>query len=71
VDTGDQAPLLVEISDNGHGFNCEAVLPGMGLVSMRERAEHLGGTLEIRSAADTGATGTIVSVRFGKASLSS
>jgi PAS domain S-box-containing protein len=71
VDAGYQAPLLVEISDNGHGFNYEAMLPGMGLVSMRERAEHLGGTLEIRSAADTGATGTIVSVRFGKASLSS
>jgi len=41
----------LEIADDGIGFDPEAVNNGggMGLVSMRERAERLGGTLQIDS----------------------
>jgi signal transduction histidine kinase len=50
--------LMLCVSDNGRGFNPQAdVKPGSyGLVTMRERAEALGGLLEIRSAPGGGAT---------------
>jgi signal transduction histidine kinase len=70
TDIGEQATLLVEISDNGHGFDVHTVQPGLGLTSMRERAEHLGGTLEIHSTPDPDAPGTVVSIQLGKASMS-
>jgi PAS domain S-box-containing protein len=66
ADTGEQAALLVEIYDNGHGFDQHTAQPGLGLVSMRERAEHLGGTLEIHSISGEDAHGTVVSVYVGK-----
>jgi PAS domain S-box-containing protein len=69
TDVGEQANLLVEISDNGHGFDLHTVQPGLGLISMHERAEYLGGTLEIRSTPGPDAQGTIVSVQLGKASM--
>jgi signal transduction histidine kinase len=40
--------LVVEISDDGHGFDMEAA-PGVGLSSMQERAAIVGGRLEIES----------------------
>jgi signal transduction histidine kinase len=45
--------LGIEISDDGHGF---PVVPheGVGLLSMRHRAESLGGTFQLRS--DAGGT---------------
>jgi signal transduction histidine kinase len=47
--------LLLEISDNGAGFDAAGSFPGhLGLHSMRERAERLGGTLAIESAAGAG-----------------
>ena len=39
--------LLVEIADDGRGFDPTATGPGLGLVSMRERAERLGGQLSV------------------------
>ena len=40
----------LEIRDNGRGFNPEEGFPGhLGLRTMRERAEQLGGTVEISS----------------------
>ena len=51
----DEELLYVGVADNGRGFSQEsdALQPrqrgGIGLVSMRERAELLGGTLEIDS----------------------
>lgn len=39
--------LLIEIHDDGRGFPSDA-RPGVGLHSMRERAEELGGRLEIK-----------------------
>jgi signal transduction histidine kinase len=39
--------LVVEVTDDGTGFDPEATAPGLGLVSMRERAERLGGQLVV------------------------
>ena len=59
--------LVVSIRDNGCGFDPEQIDGGghLGLRSMRERAERLGGTFKIKS--ETG-VGTIVVVRlpYGK-----
>ena len=41
--------LLVEVADDGVGFDPAAAAPGLGLVSMRERAERLGGQLAVAS----------------------
>jgi two-component system NarL family sensor kinase len=59
---GDQRVKL-EVVDDGRGFDTGAVgeKGGMGLVSMRERAEKLGGTLQIISAPGKG---TRVNVRL-------
>lgn len=40
--------LTIDIHDDGHGFH-PAVPPGVGLHSMRERAEELGGALQVAS----------------------
>lgn len=45
--------LLLTIGDDGHGFAHDRVL-GLGLVTMRERAQQLGGTLEIESGSGQG-----------------
>jgi signal transduction histidine kinase len=47
-----------EIIDNGQGFDPQAIsdMGGMGLVTMRERAEQLGGTLTVLSAPGEGTT---------------
>jgi hypothetical protein len=51
---GRVVPLRIDVTDDGSGMPLHAN-PGVGLSSMRERAEELGGTLEIRS---TGSKGT-------------
>lgn len=51
--------LLVAIKDNGVGISATAT-PGIGLRSMRERADELGGTLEIASAPGE----TVISARL-------
>ncbi len=53
----------LEVVDDGTGFDVDAATEkgGMGLVSMRERAENLGGTLQVKSAPGKG---TRVSVRL-------
>lgn len=52
------AGVLLEISDNGRGFDPQAVrhAGGLGLTGMRERVERLGGQLELDSAPGRGAT---------------
>jgi signal transduction histidine kinase len=51
----DVAGTLLEISDNGIGFNPENYFPGhLGLQSMHERLAHLGCNLEITSAPGQG-----------------
>ena len=48
--------LIVEISDDGPGFNKRDVLPDehLGLIGMRERVEILAGTFEVKSAQNNG-----------------
>ena len=47
--------ITLEISDDGVGFDPRGDFPGhLGLRSMRERAQRVGGTLEVRSAPGTG-----------------
>lgn len=50
--------VQLEVTDNGKGFDVAAVRDqgGLGLVSMRERAERLGGVLTILSAPGEGTT---------------
>jgi signal transduction histidine kinase len=51
-------PLVVTIADNGKGFDPKTVKQGRagsaGLVSMRERAATVGGTLKVDSKPGTG-----------------
>ncbi len=46
--------IRLEVRDNGRGFESNGVQPGMGLKSMRERAEVLKGRLEISSSVGEG-----------------
>jgi signal transduction histidine kinase len=58
----DEDGLLLEVEDDGVGFDPEAPETRsrrLGLTSMEERAERLGGTLQIRSAPGTGTTVTL------------
>lgn len=53
--------MVLEISDNGRGFDVQAVegKGGMGLASMRERTHRLGGEFIIRSSPADGTTVTV------------
>ena len=44
---------LLEVGDQGHGFDPEGK-HGLGMLTMRERAQQVGGTLEIHSDPDRG-----------------
>lgn len=46
--------VSISISDDGHGFNPDNTPNGMGLRSIRERVESIGGTFEIKSAVGKG-----------------
>ena len=41
--------LLIEVQDDGDGFDAEIVSQGFGLAGMHERASLAGGTLDVRS----------------------
>jgi PAS domain S-box-containing protein len=61
--------VVLEVSDNGRGFDTERQYPGhLGLKSMRERAHQHAGTLDIESAPGTG---TLVRLRVRGASQGS
>jgi signal transduction histidine kinase len=48
--------VTLQVEDNGQGFDPGGAFPGhLGLRSMQERVERLGGTLDIRSAPGAGA----------------
>src|SRR5262245_43621940 len=52
---GDASGLTLVVADDGVGFDVESVWgKGLGLVSMRERVEAIGGFLELKSAAGVG-----------------
>jgi len=48
--------LLLTISDDGCGFDVDAAGAGVGLSSMRERAQAMGGSLTVESAPGKGTT---------------
>lgn len=50
--------IVLEIQDNGIGFDIHGTFGGMGLSGMKERAEQFGGDLQIHS----GANGTTIRV---------
>ncbi|HEU0317714.1 MAG TPA: ATP-binding protein, partial [Solirubrobacteraceae bacterium] len=51
----DGSRLVVEVTDDGHGFEVDEVGPGFGLTGMRERVLMSGGALTIDSS-DIGTT---------------
>jgi signal transduction histidine kinase len=56
-DPADDATLVLEVSDNGYGFDPASVEPGgLGLVSMAERMERLGGMVRVASRPGSGTT---------------
>jgi signal transduction histidine kinase/tetratricopeptide (TPR) repeat protein len=61
----DEDRLELEISDNGQGFDLDQVSHGMGLQSMRERAEGLGGTLRVSSTPGQGTQVLLVVPEIG------
>jgi signal transduction histidine kinase len=53
----DDSQVRLEIQDNGVGFDPRSAFPGhFGLNTMRERATHLGGRLDIESSPGVGTT---------------
>ncbi len=55
----DHGKLVLKVSDNGKGFDQQAAEYGNGVMSMKARADKLGGRLEITSAPGQGATVTL------------
>src|SRR3990172_2584528 len=45
----DDGVIELSVQDDGHGFDVQAHREGLGLHSMRERAQAFGGTCEVRS----------------------
>ena len=48
--------FVLEVDDDGRGFDVDAASRGMGLPNLRERAESLGGTLEVATTPGEGTT---------------
>jgi signal transduction histidine kinase len=46
--------LLIDVADNGTGFDASATTEGYGLVGMRQRLSRVGGTLTVESSPDAG-----------------
>ena len=51
---GRQGRVVLEVRDDGNGFDVRTTQPGLGLASMRERAASAGGRLTVTSAPGTG-----------------
>ena len=52
--SSDDGTLRAEVSDDGRGFDPEALPPGVGTIGMRERALGLGGRIEVESGPGSG-----------------
>ncbi len=50
----DEHEILIVVSDDGRGFDPDAVASGHGMRGMRERVESLGGEIAVDSQPDTG-----------------
>ncbi|HZS47067.1 MAG TPA: two-component regulator propeller domain-containing protein, partial [Blastocatellia bacterium] len=55
----DRGVLILQVSDNGNGFDINRIEAGNGLESMEQRAEKLGGDMTINSAPGKGTTVTL------------
>jgi signal transduction histidine kinase len=51
---GRQGRVVLEVRDDGNGFDVSTTQSGLGLASMRERAASAGGRLTVTSAPGTG-----------------
>ena len=49
VELTDNGSLRFEVRDDGAGFDLAQIVPGAGLVGMRDRLAAVGGELDIRS----------------------
>jgi signal transduction histidine kinase len=56
VDLPAARAAVLEVDDDGHGFDLDTVRPGHGLDNLRARAGALGGTLQIESSSGEGTT---------------
>jgi signal transduction histidine kinase len=50
----DESHYLLEIKDNGNGFDLEKVRKGLGLTNIRNRAELFGGKVSVLAAPGKG-----------------
>lgn len=53
---GTNGSLMLSITDSGPGFETQSDRPGLGIISMKERTQLIGGQLTIASALDSGTT---------------
>jgi signal transduction histidine kinase len=51
---GEGPLMLMSVEDKGAGFGHESIPPGFGLFSIRERLNHLGGSMQIESVPGVG-----------------
>ena len=59
--SADSGRLALILRDDGHGFDADGQYPGhLGLKSMRERVERIGGSIAIDSGAGAGTTITVL-----------
>jgi signal transduction histidine kinase len=58
VGTGEEAQVSVHVEDDGVGFD-PAASAGVGLAGLRDRAEEVGGTVDVRSAPGEGTRVTV------------
>jgi len=62
--TDDEAVVVIEVADDGRGFDAVSTRAGVGLSAMRERVEGLGGGIEVSSRPGEG-TMVVVKVPLG------
>jgi signal transduction histidine kinase len=55
----DVEAILLEVADDGRGFDPTVARGGVGLVGMRERVEELGGEIEVKSRPGEGTEVTV------------
>ena len=55
----DVEAILLEVTDDGHGFDPMVAQGGVGFVGMRERVEELGGEIEVKSRPGEGTEVTV------------